>query len=91
MGERCGRRLREAERGAGALSIVRGFDRAGMELVVDVREYLVVDRVTPGSTEMPRWIVRDVLHVDDIKPRANFYSTSQCNWGDGMSSKGFSM
>ena len=29
MGERCGRRLREVERDAGALSIVRGFDGAG--------------------------------------------------------------
>jgi hypothetical protein len=36
MGERCGRRLREVERGAGALSIVRGFDGAGDGASVDV-------------------------------------------------------
>jgi hypothetical protein len=43
MGERCGRRLREVERGAGALSIVRRFDGAGVVLTsVDVGEYLLL-------------------------------------------------
>lgn len=43
MGERCGRRLREVERGAGTLSIVRRFDEAGIVLTsVDVGEYLLL-------------------------------------------------